>query len=435
MARSAQAQYNPGDVLWSFNFPGVVASSPTVAADGTVYIYSYPGLWAITNNGVLASNRWVFTNAAVGGVPALGSDGTIYAPGSDGLCAISPQGVLRWKAAVATPLSAPAVANDGTIYAFGSGYVYAFSPSGTLRWQTAVDSTNNSGAGLSPVLGIDGTIFCGSSAPATLSALRPDGGRMWSARLDPGANTGESPAIGRDGTVYLSVAESLEAFDPAGAPLWTNGLGTSAFVSGNPVVGSDGTIYCSGFVGRGVTAVSPAGQTKWQYLGYPYRDETPVLTPAIDSAGNIYHSTGAALISLAPDGTTNWVVGSIYNKGSMVSPTIGPNGTIYAAVYNTLYAYYNTNKPADAPWPMYRQNPRHSGKVEKPALDQPKKRADGTFQFQMYGELNRPFEIQGTSDLTTWTSVTSFVATSVPMEVSDVAATNFRARIYRAIQH
>ncbi len=428
-----QAQPQPGSLRWSLTLPGQIATSPTVAPDGTIYVASGAWLYAVTNNGIVASNKWVFTNTFVATSPAFGSDSTIYLAANDGLYALGLDGAIKWKAGTETPLGPPAIAQDGTIYAFGSGYVFAFSPSGTLLWQTPVDETNSSVGGFSPAIGSDGTIYCGSSSFRGLTALCPDGELKWF--TDTRIDTGETAAVARDGTLYITAHDfGLVAINTSGERLWTNGAGTYLFSGGIPVVGPDGTVYCSGFDGHGVHAISPAGLELWQYRGYPGSTDQPVLCPAIDAAGNIYHSTGAALVSLAPDGTTNWIAGNIYNRGSWVSPTIGPDGTIYAGVWNTLYAYYNTNKPADAPWPMYRQNHRHTGKVEKPSLSQPKTRADGAFQFQMYGQLGSSFKVQRTSDFTTWTSLTSFVATTVPVDVVDPAASNALVRFYRAVQ-
>ena len=81
---------------------------------------------------------------------------------------------------------------------------------------------------------------------------------------------------------------------------------------------------------------------------------------------------------------------------------------------------------------MYRQNLRHTGKVEKPSLNQPQKRSDGGFQFQLQGELGQGYTVLGSTNLNTWTSLTSFVATTVPMDLVDWTATNFPIRFYRA---
>jgi hypothetical protein len=117
---------------------------------------------------------------------------------------------------------------------------------------------------------------------------------------------------------------------------------------------------------------------------------------------------------------------------SYSSPAIGPDGTIYVTFGSRLYAIAGTNGPADSSWPMYRQNARRTGKVEKPALKQPQKRSDANFQFQLYGQLGQTNTVEVTANLNTWTSLTSIVIDTVPMDFVDLTASNFPSRFYRA---
>src|SRR5207253_11067392 len=113
---------------------------------------------------------------------------------------------------------------------------------------------------------------------------------------------------------------------------------------------------------------------------------------------------------------------------SRTSPTIAPDGRIYVTSANRLYAFAGTNKLADSAWPMYRQNARHTGKIEKPSLQQPKKRADANFQFQLYAQLGQTQTVQTSTDLTTWTCLTNVAVTNVPMDVVDLTASNSTSR-------
>ena len=82
---------------------------------------------------------------------------------------------------------------------------------------------------------------------------------------------------------------------------------------------------------------------------------------------------------------------------------------------------------------MYRGNARHTGKSEKPALQQPKKRADTNFEFQLYAQLGQTNVIETTTNLSIWTSLTSVVVTTVPQPVVDLTASNAPARHYRTL--
>ncbi len=82
---------------------------------------------------------------------------------------------------------------------------------------------------------------------------------------------------------------------------------------------------------------------------------------------------------------------------------------------------------------MYRQNARHTGKREKSSLQQPKKRADANFQFQLYAQVGQTQMIQTSTDLAAWISLTNVAVTNVPMDVVDLSASNFPSRFYRTV--
>jgi hypothetical protein len=140
---------------------------------------------------------------------------------------------------------------------------------------------------------------------------------------------------------------------------------------------------------------------------------------------------------VSADGQQQWKFDSGGNSFdpsafSYTSPAIGPDGTIYVTFGSRLYAIAGTNGPADSPWPMYRQNARRTGKVEKPALQQPQKRSDANFQFQLFAQLGQTNTVEATTNLSTWTSLTSIVIDTVPMDFVDLTASNFPTRFYRA---
>src|SRR5689334_15014636 len=90
------AQPQPGTVLWTYYGGNDIYSAPALAPDGTIYLVSDAGLCAVTNNGVVASNRWCFPAGGLSS-PAIGSDGTIYIVGGNGdLDAINPDGSEKW---------------------------------------------------------------------------------------------------------------------------------------------------------------------------------------------------------------------------------------------------------------------------------------------------------------------------------------------------
>ena len=116
-----------GFPIWTYQLMYGVEDSPTIGADGTIYVGSNDNnLDAINPNGSL---KWKYTTGgAVYSSPAIGADGTIYVGSSDyNLYAINPNGSLKWKYTTgAWVYSSPAIGADGTIYIWsGDGNLYA----------------------------------------------------------------------------------------------------------------------------------------------------------------------------------------------------------------------------------------------------------------------------------------------------------------------
>jgi hypothetical protein len=432
------AQPQLGDVLWSYDFvPNTSFSTwcPTVAPDGTVYIgTAIAGLFAITNDGTTASAKWVLTNIGGATAPALATDGTIYVYAGLTLYALNPDGSQKWSTnwGNGDTIAAPAIGRDNTIYLAHDGYLYAFSPAGTEKWQTPC---TNSGDYLTPALALDGTIYIAGISATSIWAIAPDGTPKWNFPLvspDTWSSAAESVAIGGDGTLYCAAFPfSLYAISPAGGNLW---LGTSGVLfRGSAAVGRGGTIYVGD--AQGLNAFDPSGALKWHTVLASYWHSPPrSAVPAIDANGIIYYCDSNHVFALSPAGVMQWSSGLDYNNITfpVISPVLGPNGTLYTCSGNKLYAIYYGSTPADAPWPTDRQNARHTGKVEKPWLQQPVRRNDGTVTFQLYGQLGEPLTIQGSTDLSTWMPITNVFATAVPMDFVDTTATNFPIRFYRA---
>ncbi len=446
VAASLGSQPPPGTVLWTYEAASTILWSPALAADGTIYIGTYTGLYAITKAGACVSNKWVFP-AHTRGSPSIGADGTIYF-GDDStnvnLNALDPSGALLWafpiqklSQSLVTIRSSPAVAGDNTIYCVASGRLYAFTHDGTRKWDVQIDDGSIVSA-LSPVVGADGTIYVGSNL-GLFYAFNPEGTVKWS--VGGLGNPGESAAIGADGTVYftsgLSPTVPLYAFAPDGTRLWSNW--TNEFSGASPVVGKDGTIYVGSYPGRTLYAVRPDGVATWQALSeFTLRYPPPPTSPATDTSGMLYYCVSNSVFALTSQGQVQWVVTApgtpaVGTFWATTSPVIGPDGTIYAALNTKLYAIAGTNALGDTPWPMYRQNARHTGKVEKPVLKPPQKRSDANFEFQLYPQqLGLTYTVESSSNLYKWTSLTSFVANTLPTDVVDLTASNAPARFYRA---
>ena len=424
----------PGTVLWTYDVGSTIDSSPAIGKDGTLFVAATDGLHAITNSGSNGSNKWVFNfSGGQSGSPAVAADGTVYIannayPGY--LYAVNPDGSQKWKYLTQGGNGSPAIGWDNTIYIHGYNALHAVAPEGSMKWRTVIGGQYIFG---SPTIGFDGTIYITSSDAGSFSALHPDGTLKWS--VYAGLGFGEAPALGNDGTVYLSES-GVFAYSPSGANLWSH----PAALYTSPAVGRDGTIYISDWQSFGLTygldleAFAPSGTLEWEFrtnldggvFGF-------AGTPAIDTAGVIYLTAWDRLFALAHGGNVQWSFRPQDGSTSQTSPTIGEDGTIYACFGTKLWAIAGTNGPADAPWPMYHQNPRHTSKVEKPFFDRPRTQAQNGFAFSFYGQLGQSYIVQTSTNLTTWTALTNFSVVTVPMDVVDSTARNASTRFYRAV--
>ena len=237
--------------------------------------------------------------------------------------------------------SEAAIGPDGTIYIGshagvmvalqdpGSGdqlsLVWQFHPAGASSWHTT------------PAIAQDGTVYTGFSTGAlspaargTFYALRaPASGSTepqvaWS--FDFGPNSGRqtcSPIIGPDGTIYvLDGAGKLFAFAPSGDVKWTAQTGPN--IQSSPALAADGTVYCASMDGK-LYAVAPpsgggqGGSTKWAFDFGQHLGPTPFPT-----AEGPYPSK-------QPFGANG--------IGTLASPSVGPDGTIYIGANNSnMYA-------------------------------------------------------------------------------------------------
>jgi outer membrane protein assembly factor BamB len=105
-------------------------SSPTIGADGTIYVGSTDGkVYALNPDG---SQRWSFaTEQPVYTRAAIGADGTIYlGSGDKKVYALNRDGSQKWSFLTGGKIYAsPAIGADGTIYVTASDHrVYAIKP-------------------------------------------------------------------------------------------------------------------------------------------------------------------------------------------------------------------------------------------------------------------------------------------------------------------
>jgi len=249
-----------GLLQWTCSTGDAIYSSPAVGPGGSIYVGSADGtLYALDPNG---AELWQFqtqgpgalSNGAVFASPSVAADGTIYIAGlyDPNLYALNPaDGSVKWVCrfppnsddpnAGGWPFAAPVVAPDGTIYQtlLYDRHLYAIEPNaGIILWSVDLcdpslfgpqKGAELSGGGWSePVLGPDGTIYVSLDDPY-LRAIHPSGIIKWVTQLgEVGVftltvdETGLIYAATGDGYVYVISPGSLRIaqFETGGWPVF-----------------------------------------------------------------------------------------------------------------------------------------------------------------------------------------------------------------------
>jgi len=344
--------------------------------------------------------KWVYeVDASIQGSPSIGADGTIYVGIDDGyLYAFNPDdGTVKWKTKIGTPLrkeyggdvsytsilSSPAIVEDGTIYISSRDqYLFAINPDGTIKWKFAIDFTFDNW--VAPAIAEDGTIYMTSSNPKPgVYAINPDGTGKWFFKA--GTNMFNSVSIGKDGTVYAALPSTtqlnaLYALNPSdGSVKWE--VAADFFLESTPTVADDGTVYVGTFAKdvpepAGLYAIKD-GKIKWYF---ETEDSTEsMVTPAIGPDGNIYFgSDDGKFYAVTPEGKEIWQ----YQTAGLIeaSPAIGADGTIYigaSMVPEGNPSFYALNSDGTLKWNNFKNS---NSIVSSAAIG-----ADGTVYVGSYG--------------------------------------------------
>lgn len=204
---------------------------------------------------------------------------------------------------------------------------------GTLKWSIKPESSNIP----SPAIAKDGTVYV--TGGSRLKALNPDtGGIIWA--FEPGTGLGSAPVIMPDKSICVGGANgTLYVIYPNGTLKWSKNFGGSS-ITWQAAVNSDGTIFFA--YGNTLYCLSADGDTIWTYEASDTLNSSPVL----GQDGSIYLSsqTARTFYAVNIDGTLKWrsvlpVLG--VENASLGTPAIGANGTIYMGDSKGFLRYVN----------------------------------------------------------------------------------------------
>jgi len=234
------------------------------------------------------------------------------------------------------------IAADGSIYITGddsfglNGKLHKIEPSGTLKSLTLGGKTQTT-----PAIGSDGTVYV-TSESKKLHAINPATFvQKWA--FTAGGIISSSPAIGPTGVVYFGSSDSkVYAVKSTGLKHWTNPYTTGGAVVSSPALSVDGTIV---FIGSDDTYLyalnSATGALRW-------RNKLPAAvksSPAVGRFNRVYVGSGNTLYALDATKDAPIVWAKPLGSGTVNSPAVDASGVLYVgtslalpAVGGSLYA-------------------------------------------------------------------------------------------------
>lgn len=289
-------------------------SSPAIAADRLIWVGTADGdVVVLSGNGVIQAA--LHTGGAVKSSPARSMSGLSVIGSTDGTL----YGVDRLGEAAD---DAGADADAGAIDDAGEGGV-------AVRPARAVFSLPLTAILSSPAIGPDGTIYVTTTAGKLVAVAADGSAAKWTATTND--TLGSSPAIATDGTIYVGSSDGkLYAFGPDGAMKWA--FPTGAAITGSPAVGGDETVYVGSTDGK-LYAVGPDGTQRWVYAAGAAINGAPSVRAGVVYVG----SDDKKLHAVAtPTGVGKWTFDTL---GAVATPVVGVDGTVYVgSTDGKLYA-------------------------------------------------------------------------------------------------
>lgn len=268
-----------------------------------------------------------------------------------------------------------AVGPDGTVYVNdSSGFLYALTPGGALKWTYAGGSNGSQGP---TVVGTDGTIYFGTSAPnSAIHAVNPNGSRKWIFRAPGSQGPIGGPGVGPDGNVYavfdIGGERGAVSLTPAGTLRWNNlgnprvgeygqtgkelvfGGGQVYFTStyfgdlyafaiangaqrfhvnisspGQAVATPKGQVYVPTGVAPRLNAYTVGGQFMWAFFGSEPGVTNDLSAPDLTRDGTIYIERNLSqLYSLNRTPSVRWISPALLSQGPVPGPIVDPTNAV-----------------------------------------------------------------------------------------------------------
>ena len=352
---TGQSQYtgpHTNNVKWTFDLEESNTSLlPMIGPNGVIYIGTHSGvLLSINSNGTLS-----WTHNVGGSITSTAiSNDTIYVSGNTKLTALNMSGSSKWSYLLSGSerlQTSPCISPEGTVYITSNdfdtsqGKLYAFDTNGDLKWSFLLPSSQYT----SPAIGIDGTIYVTNGH--SLYAIDVDSSLKWEYNNTAGYFRYAPSIDPNKSVIYATANDGLYAINPDGTLKWKFDFFT---FSSSPAIGENGTVYINDYV-HILVAISADGNLKWKYTTLPTLggSGSESKTPVIDSDGVIYTIGGYVqganeydkFYAINSDGALQWVYcHEDYTTRSLTA--IGADSTIYGVASgssNLLIAFRDSN--------------------------------------------------------------------------------------------
>jgi outer membrane protein assembly factor BamB len=354
-----------GKEIWRLFIDSSSVSQPAMGNDGTFYVTSSNGLYAVTPNG---SIKW---HTEVGGVltsPALGGGIYVAGTGDQGqltLYSVNENGVIVWR----FPMSWPAwmgsyppavVPNSGIVAQAAGPYLFAVAADGSERWRFQLEDPI--GASGPPAIG--GGVARMIYVPSRyVYAIRFDGSEYWRFSPSPGwTGAFRSVIVGANETIFATADDgAIYAIGADGLLKWR--FATDEWMGGAPALGPDGALYTVS--DHGLFAINSDGTERWRLDLSDCYGIAPDLygsAPAVGRDGVVYVSSGSCIYAINPTGIRRWA-SALYPYGARVGPSILGAGVLYAGRGDGYLSAIGISSSGFAlsPWPMWRSDVRQTG--------------------------------------------------------------------------
>jgi outer membrane protein assembly factor BamB len=195
-------------------------SALTFSPDGKVlYIQGYKDVSVLAFNIETKSVKWTFGEYPLRSSPIVDAQGNIYfSPGRHSsypeqpiLYSLSPEGKIRWSFIysinqIVFSNTEPTIDKDGNIY-FGIDTLYSLNYEGKLRWKFGLGDVKIH----SPLISdAKGNVYLGLAGfgGIKIMSVSSEGKKIWEIKIEGERETGTSPVITEDGTLYYPTFRS-----------------------------------------------------------------------------------------------------------------------------------------------------------------------------------------------------------------------------------